>query len=94
MVRSPSTSKRCACASLTARAAQSVYADMRGNVLVHVKVPALGLNATQWAVISWAQSQKERETVSDRKYIFRCALLCTLRRPAQSASCSRPCSAR
>lgn len=44
---------------------------MRGNVLVHVKVAALGLNAMQWAVISWAQSQKERETVSDRKYIFR-----------------------
>ena len=56
---------------------QSVYADMRGNVLVHVKVAALGLNATQWAVISWAQSQKERETVADRKYIFRCVpLLC------------------
>ena len=51
---------------------QCVYADMRGNVLVHSKVPALGLHAVQWAVVSWAASQKQRETVSDAKYFYRC----------------------
>ena len=52
-----------------------MYADLRGNVLVHVKVLALGLNAVQWAVISWAQSQVQRDTLADRKYIFRSAPL-------------------
>lgn len=51
---------------------QCVYADMRGNVLVHCKVPSLGLNAVQWAVVSWAASQKQRETVYDAKYFYRC----------------------
>ena len=50
---------------------QCVYADMRGNVLVHAKVPALGLHAIQWAVISWATAQKQRETVYDAKYFYR-----------------------
>ena len=68
---------------------QSVYGDLRGNVLVHVKVPALGLNAVQWAVISWAQSQVQRETVADRKYIFRCAEVpcCTLKAPVPAEPC-------
>ena len=48
-----------------------MYADMRGNVLVHSKVPALGLHAVQWAVVSWAASQKQRATVYDAKYFYR-----------------------
>ncbi|KAK9800258.1 hypothetical protein WJX73_008605 [Symbiochloris irregularis] len=50
---------------------QCVYADMRGNVLVHAKVPELGLHAIQWAVVSWAASQKRRESVGDAKYFYR-----------------------
>ena len=50
---------------------QCVYADMRGNVLVHSKVPELGLHAVQWAVVSWAASQKKRENVYDAKYFYR-----------------------
>ena len=54
---------------------QCVYADMRGNVLVHSKVPSLGLHAVQWAVVSWAASQKQRETVYDAKYLYRQATI-------------------
>ena len=65
---------------------QCVYADMRGNVLVHAKVPELGLHAIQWAVVSWAASQKRRESVADAKYFYRSAhhspVLCMLTVPA------------
>ena len=49
-----------------------MYADMGGNVLVHVAIPALGMVATHWAVVSWAKSQVVRETIYDAKYIYRC----------------------
>ena len=51
---------------------QNVYANMGGNVLVHVSAPALGLAAAQWAVVSWGESQVMRESISDAKYIYRC----------------------
>lgn len=52
---------------------QNVYANMEGNVLVHVSAPALGLSSAHWAVVSWGQSQLTRESVYDAKYIYRCA---------------------
>lgn len=51
---------------------QNVYANMGGNVLVHVSAPALGLAAAQWAVVSWGESQVMRESITDAKYIYRC----------------------
>lgn len=51
---------------------QNVYANMEGNVLVHISAPALGLSAAHWAVVSWAQSQLTRESVYEAKYIYRC----------------------
>ena len=50
---------------------QNVYANMGGNVLVHVSAPALGLAAAQWAVVSWGESQVMRESITDAKYIYR-----------------------
>lgn len=50
---------------------QKVYANMEGNVLVHVAAPALGLSAGHWAVASWGESQLTRESVYDAKYIYR-----------------------
>ena len=44
---------------------------MEGNVLVHVAVPALGIIAAHWAVVSWAPSQVTRDSVYDAKYIYR-----------------------
>lgn len=57
---------------------QNVYANMEGNVLVHVSAPALGLSSMHWAVVSWGESQLTRESVYDAKYIYRCALRLTL----------------
>ena len=54
--------------------AQNVYANMTGNVLVHITAPALGLSSAQWSVVSWGQSQLARESVYDRKYIYRWGL--------------------
>lgn len=51
--------------------AQNVYANMAGNVLVHITAPALGLSSAQWSVVSWGQSQLARESVYDHKYIYR-----------------------
>ena len=51
---------------------QNVYANMEGNVLVHISAPALGLSSMHWAVVSWGQSQLTRESVYDAKYIYRC----------------------
>ena len=56
---------------------QNVYANMEGNVLVHVSAPALGLSSAHWAVVSWGQSQLTRESVYDAKYIYRCAACST-----------------
>ena len=50
---------------------QNVYANMAGNVLVHITAPALGLSSAQWSVVSWGQSQLARESVYDHKYIYR-----------------------
>lgn len=55
------------------RLLQNVYANMAGNVLVHVSAPSLGLAAAQWAVVSWGESQVMRESITDAKYIYRCA---------------------
>lgn len=57
---------------------QNVYANMAGNVLVHVSAPSLGLAAAQWAVVSWGESQVMRESITDAKYIYRCAPVHTL----------------
>ena len=65
---------------------QNVYANMEGNVLVHISAPALGLSSMHWAVVSWGQSQLTRESVYDAKYIYRCALLVTLMRLTLPAS--------
>ena len=54
---------------------QNVYADMGGNVLVHIAIPALGMVATHWAVISWSKDQVARESFFDAKYVYRCPLL-------------------
>ena len=54
---------------------QNVYANMAGNVLVHITAPALGLSSAQWSVVSWGQSQLARESVYDHKYIYRCGSL-------------------
>ena len=50
---------------------QNVYANMEGNVLVHVAIPALGMVATHWAVVCWSKLQTTRESVYDLKYIYR-----------------------
>ncbi len=63
---------------------QNVYANMEGNVLVHVSAPALGLSSAHWAVVSWGQSQLTRESVYDAKYIYRCAA-----RPTPASSTAR-----
>ena len=55
---------------------QNVYANMGGNVLVHVSAPALGLAAAQWAVVSWGESQVMRESITDAKYIYRYTSWC------------------
>ena len=55
--------------------AQNVYADMGGNVLVHIAIPALGMVATHWAVVSWSKDQVARESYFDAKYVYRCCLL-------------------
>lgn len=59
--------------NLTRQLVQNVYANMSGNVMVHVAVPALGMVATHWAVVSWSKIQVQRESVYDLKYIYRCA---------------------
>ena len=67
---------------------QNVYADMGGNVLVHIAIPALGMVATHWAVISWSKDQVARESFFDAKYVYRCPLLLGLSRvwPPQTPS--------
>jgi hypothetical protein len=67
--------------SLKPGAVQNVYANMEGNVLVHLTAPVLGLSSAQWAVVSWGQSQLTRESLYDAKYIYRCAC-------SSSGSCS------
>ena len=52
-------------------AMQNVYANMGGNVLLHVSAPDLGLVASHWAVVSWARAQTQRRSVYDAKYIYR-----------------------
>lgn len=51
---------------------QNVYADMGGNVMVHIAIPALGMLAMHWAVVSWSRLQMKREGIFDYKYIYRC----------------------
>ena len=53
---------------------QDVYADLSGNVLMHVTVPELGLRSSHWSVISWASSQVHSQDFADAKYIYRCVL--------------------
>ena len=48
-----------------------MYADLSGNVLLHASVPALGLRASQWAVISWARPV-DAGSFSDSKYSYKC----------------------
>lgn len=54
---------------------QNVYANMDGNVMVHIAIPALGMVATHWAVVCWSKSQIRRESLYDLKYIYRCVPL-------------------
>ncbi|KAK9867090.1 hypothetical protein WJX84_006946 [Apatococcus fuscideae] len=56
---------------IKAGSTQDVYVNMDGNLLIHMVVPKLGLSAVEWAVVSWASSQVSRETLGDRKYIYR-----------------------
>jgi hypothetical protein len=68
---------------------QHIYADLSGNVLMHVTVPELGLHSTQWAVISWARSQTSRRYVTDAKYIYRCVAARETYRPRARSQASR-----
>lgn len=51
---------------------------MESNVLLFITVPAVGLVATQWAVINWSQAQFAREGITDNKYTYRCVLASNL----------------
>jgi hypothetical protein len=46
---------------------------MESNVLLFLTVPALGLVATQWAVINWSKVQFAREGITDQNYTYRCS---------------------
>lgn len=48
---------------------QDVYADVSGNVLLHASVPALGLHASQWAIISWGRRTEDNVLVD---YSYKC----------------------
>ena len=50
---------------------QDVYADLSGNVLLHSSIPALGLRASQWAVISWARPA-DATSFADSKFSYKC----------------------
>ena len=41
--------------------------------MVHVAIPALGMVAMHWAVVSWSKQQVQRESLFDAKYIYRYA---------------------
>lgn len=47
---------------------QDVYADLSGNVLLHASVPALGLHASQWAIISWGRRMGDHTFFVDYSY--------------------------
>ena len=53
---------------------QDVYADLSGNVLLHSSIPALGLRASQWAVISWARPA-DAASFADSKFAYKCVTL-------------------
>ncbi len=44
-------------------------------MLLHINVPAIGLVATQWAVINWSKAQFAREGITDSTYMYRCGLI-------------------
>lgn len=48
-----------------------MYADLGGNVLLHASVPALGLRAAQWAVVSWGHSQANLSEFADARFTYR-----------------------
>ena len=53
--------------------AQSLYADLSGNVLLHASVPALGLRAEQWAIVSWGHAHAQLPDFADARFTYRCA---------------------
>lgn len=55
------------------RCAQSLYADLSGNVLLHASVPALGLRAEQWAIVSWGHTHAQLPDFADSRFTYRCA---------------------
>lgn len=54
---------------------QDVYADLSGNVLLHAAVPALGLRAVQWAIISWGHTHAQLPEFADSRFTYRWVLL-------------------
>ncbi|KAK9815754.1 hypothetical protein WJX72_009012 [[Myrmecia] bisecta] len=71
---------------------KDVYAHMAGNLLMHVEVPALGLTASHWSVISWAGGQIARNSISDAKYIYRLPKDLKLRGPPSHSFASHQAS--
>lgn len=53
------------------RIPQDVYADLSGNVLLHASVPALGLHAVQWAIISWGHTHAQLPDFADSRFTYR-----------------------
>jgi hypothetical protein len=52
---------------------QSLYADLSGNVLLHASVPALGLRAEQWAIVSWGHTHAQLPDFADSRLTYRYA---------------------
>lgn len=50
---------------------QDVYADLSGNVLLHASVPAVGLRAAQWAIISWGRTHAQLPDLPDSRFTYR-----------------------
>ena len=53
---------------------QSLYADLSGNVLLHASVPALGLRAEQWAIVSWGHTHAQLPDFADSRLTYRWVL--------------------
>jgi hypothetical protein len=75
------------------RCAQSLYADLSGNVLLHASVPALGLRAEQWAIVSWGHTHAQLPDFADSRFTYRCAC-CAVLLPSWTFTCSTSCSIR
>ena len=42
-------------------------------MLLHASVPALGLRAEQWAIVSWGHTHAQLPDFADSRFTYRCA---------------------